>query len=183
MHGGNAVKENILNTTVNKTGSSDGDGITLTVVPYTHTPWYRRMMNWLLGPVLSNISDGLNLVYISSHAEDAPVERQPVPEVDGVKIFPFGYRHEACGKIAFYMDYKPAHGSVAHSKGVYHLDGRPMEFGSERVCEACGEHLKWNAPSDRVVPLVHFSETMDPTNWSPKDVGAMDVCGGQPKSE
>lgn len=44
----------------------------------------------------------------------------------------------ACGGEAFYLRVRPGYRDPASSRIVGHLDGTPMEYGADLVCESCG---------------------------------------------
>lgn len=97
-------------------------------------------------------------------AKDVPVPPQPVPEVDGVKLFPYGYKCNGCGKIAYYMKHRSVSGETLLSKGCFDLDGKQIEYFSPHECGACGKELGFPRTKN-IVSLIHWSNVSDPEKW------------------
>lgn len=72
----------------------------------------------------------------------------------------FHYIHPQCGAAAFTATQKPTAGEAMSSKGMFHLDGRPIEFCSEVVCDSCGKPMRGMSVKNFVLasPAESFQE-------------------------
>jgi hypothetical protein len=59
----------------------------------------------------------------------------------------YAFIHKTCGKPAFLYDHMPVRGERVQSKHARTLDGKEIDYGSERNCGSCGKPVIGNVLS------------------------------------
>ena len=70
-----------------------------------------------------------------------------------VELYTHAYRHEECGRIAFYLTHRPHKSDPLSSQSAYLLSGDHPGFCSELRCGSCGEYIREHPMVASVVAL------------------------------